>query len=96
MLKAAYEDILEDCPRYVPVFRIARLPKWANLSPVGYTSEPYYVAHMKVGAEVYTPQTGYDGVQFWDIGHGRYHVGTIGIGPSYLEFVEFRKVEERG
>ena len=69
-----FENIMRNLPIIIPVFKIIRIPEWA---------ERY---ELKKGEEVFINRYG-SAVGMQD--YSRYK-----IGPSYLEFVEYRQVND--
>ncbi len=79
MRKADFELVLRGSPRIVPVFRVTKVPNWA----CGYTA---------VGEEVFYCDRA-DSIRTLKIGQGRLQRMNLNLKASYLEFVEYARIE---
>lgn len=83
MKVAEFLQVVEETPRFVPVFRVIRVPDWADTLPPSWPA-------IEVGTEVYVWAR--SGVSLWEIGRGG-PSGSLDIRPNHLKFVEYRRTE---
>ena len=79
MKVADFKLVIRATPRIVPVFRVIKVPNWA----AGYTA---------VGEEVFYCNR-VDSIRTVKIGQGRLQRMNLDLKASYLEFVEYARIE---
>ena len=79
MRKADLTNVIRATPNIVPIFRVTKVPNWA-------------AGWIAVGEEVFWCST-YNSMRTMQIGQGRLQRMNLDLKASYLEFVEYARIE---
>ena len=71
--------VIRATPRVVPIFRVIKVPNWA-------------CGYIAVGEEVFWAAE-YDSMRTMQVGQGRLQRMNLDLKASYVEFVEYARIE---
>ena len=78
--KKKFNEIIDKCPVFIPVFKLARVPEWAE-------------GRLSIGDEFTIGDFHHDdSPHIVKIGKDGQFLGNWSIGPGYLSFVEYRQI----
>ena len=85
MTKQEFKDIVAKTPRFVPVFRLKKVPDWMKRGDYPFTGMT-----VEVGDEFYPDGDSF--ISMKDV--HKFSKRLIRIAPTYLEFVHYKNIND--